>query len=183
MGKAVGKPNWQWVTIDSPGVPRGGAFGCVKWFDKQCKRHNLHLVWSWKHNCFMVATKIGPKYICQEIYRRDIHGSNSRVVVLTPRLFEQLMWLWRRAVGGNSARAFQVRAQQEEAYQARVQQDYQAALDAVRPDAIQRLELKLGRTPTVMVMPETITSTHGKDAASRRKRIRRRRVIETAGAG
>ena len=50
----IGEPFWQWVTLDSIGVPTGGVHGDVKRFHDGVKEMGLDLAWSRLYDIFFL---------------------------------------------------------------------------------------------------------------------------------
>lgn len=50
----IGEPSWQWVTLDSIGVPTGGVHGDVRRFHDGVKEMGLDLAWSRMYGIFFL---------------------------------------------------------------------------------------------------------------------------------
>jgi len=53
----IGDEHWQWVGLDSAGVPHGGRYGNVAWFHDEVKKIGLDLAWSRLYDAFFLFRK------------------------------------------------------------------------------------------------------------------------------
>ena len=53
----IGDTEWQWVSLDSAGVPHGGPYGNVEWFAEQVRKIGLDLAWSRMYRAFFLYRK------------------------------------------------------------------------------------------------------------------------------
>ena len=97
----IGPTYWQCFTCDTPGVPTGGIYGEVSWFEEHCEEYNLKLAWSWLHHCFMVFSRRGAKWHLQERYRRGFGKGHDGLIPLTQNHFWLLIFLWMRCCKTN----------------------------------------------------------------------------------
>ena len=61
----VGRKRWKLVSIDTAGVPQGGAYGKVRWFSENAKKHGLYIGWSRAVRWFVVFSKRGSGFVSQ----------------------------------------------------------------------------------------------------------------------
>ena len=53
----VGPKHWLLVSTDTAGVPHGGKFGNVRWFERAAKKHGMKIGWSKLRDCFGIYTE------------------------------------------------------------------------------------------------------------------------------
>ena len=67
----VGPTYWRCVTTDSAGVPTGGKYGAVRWFEKAANRRGMKIAWSRRYDCFLLYTEeFRGKPISQMLLRK-----------------------------------------------------------------------------------------------------------------
>ncbi len=83
----VGHKRWFAVSTDSAGVPHGGRFGDVEWFEEQANALGMNLAWSRLKKCFLLYEEQGPgNFVCHMRYFNE----TARVPVPLTR---ELWWL------------------------------------------------------------------------------------------
>ncbi len=55
------------VSLDTAGVPQGGRYGDVRRFSSRAARYGIHVGWSRAREAFIVYTRRGRKFICQQL--------------------------------------------------------------------------------------------------------------------
>lgn len=90
----AGAKRWMAVTTDSAGVPHGGRYGDVAWFEPRLKRVGLKLAWSRLWHCFLIYMERGPgKFICQ---MQCYNHRHKKPIPLTANLLWLLVYAWER---------------------------------------------------------------------------------------
>ncbi len=83
----VGHRRWFAVSTNSAGVPHGGRFGDVDWFERQANQAGMGLAWSRMKNCFLLYEERGPgNYVC---HMRFFNETQRVPIPLT----SELWWL------------------------------------------------------------------------------------------
>ena len=83
------------VSTDTAGVPKGGPYGNVAWFEEEAKNHGLGLAWSRIWNCFALYTQPGPcRIVGQDLCMRK---DNGKPIPLCRDYLNLILWLWDHA--------------------------------------------------------------------------------------
>jgi len=61
----IGPKHYGWVDTRTIGVPSGGPFGDVRWFEREAARDGMKLAWSCNLKCFVIYTQDGPNVVHQ----------------------------------------------------------------------------------------------------------------------
>ena len=90
----IGKEYWRCVSTDTAGVPTGGRYGDVKWFEQELNRHGLKLAWSQIHHCFGIYLERGPgRVVWQRLCLRD---DTQQPIPLNSHFLWLMLHLWER---------------------------------------------------------------------------------------
>ena len=83
----VGHKWWFTVSTDTAGVPHGGRFGNVDWFEQQANQLGMKLGWSCLKKCFLLYEEERPgKFVCHMRFYNEV----ARVPI---PLTSELWWL------------------------------------------------------------------------------------------
>lgn len=157
----VGAKHWGMVSTDSGGVPHGGRFGNVRWFERAAQRRGLYLGWSKLWECFGIFTRPHPhRYVAQMLCR---HQDTGEPIPLTRELLGVLVCLWEDMAHhtGESLIDAMRKLNAEQKYKETVEQQ---KLDKdMEADVIRATELRRGyRTPNLMFLPRNVRTRHGR---------------------
>jgi len=170
----IGDPVWGCVSVETAGVPHGRAWGQVDWFARKCSENGLILAWSRAQECFMVFTRHGQRWICQEIFKTSLAGVP---VPLTPKAFWLLMWMWDRCKYVKSARIRHYREQKQRDQKADAYREMEQEYDDMRGQVMDKVAVMRGwRTPHAFADLQAAHRQSKKVQQMRKRRKRRRRV-------
>ena len=122
----AGMPWWKMVTTDTAGVPAGGPFGDVAWFEREAGKHGLLIGWSRIHHRFGVFTRLGPaKYTFQMLLDKP-----EGAIPFSPQLLWLLLHVWENdARHSNKAMNAIIRDLQQASKQAAMKAQYEGLRD------------------------------------------------------
>ena len=94
----AGYPHWRCVTSDTAGVPTGGRYGRVRYFERRLNRVGLKLAWSRLHCGFGVYSQQGPgQYIWHmNLWRRHPATRRTIPMPLDDSLVFLLLHVWHK---------------------------------------------------------------------------------------
>lgn len=175
----IGDPTWGCVTVDTAGVPHGRAWGQVDWFARKCSENHLTLAWSRPQECFMVFSRHGARWICQEIFKTGLAGVP---VPLLPKAFWLLMWMWDRCKNVSSSRIRHYREQKQRDQKAEARRDMEQQYDDMKNQVMDKVALVRGwRTPhafaDLQAAHRQSKTVHAMRKQRRRKRKRRNLIL------
>jgi len=70
----IGPKHYGWVDTRTIGVPHGGKWGDVIWFEREAAREGMFIAWSTYLNCFVIYTKDGENVVSQMNCQTEILG-------------------------------------------------------------------------------------------------------------
>jgi len=159
MGR-VGPDNWNCVSIDSAGVPRGGRYGRPAWFAQKLKRYGLSLCWSRSWNSFALVRKKGGRWTFLRHLANG--GMANHPWRLGPNALALILYTWNRF--GEQTPAMIAHMEQEAQKRlARRAADEQEALlhdDYRRRDVMEYVDISAGRRK-VMSLPRIVVPKIG----------------------
>ena len=90
----VGPAYWRCVTTDSAGVPTGGKYGSVRWFEKAANRRGMKIAWSRRYECFLLYTeRYRGKPVDQMLLRKFGKRGWGEPVALTHELLMAMTYI------------------------------------------------------------------------------------------
>lgn len=165
----IGRPWWNIVDVDAPGVPRGMRWGDVEQFRDCCEQEGLVLGWSLPWRNFVILQRPAPAKFVFLMHCRQ-GGIESDVIPLTRDYWDAIMYLWSRMKNVPASHTIGVlgaieKQRKEESVRAML-----AEQEATREDVMESLWLERGyRTPKVAALPKKVVP--------KTKRARRRKVL------
>jgi len=90
----VGHPSWWWVTPDTVGVPRGGRYGEVDWFEEEAGKQGLYIAWSKLWKCFFVYSRRPDGWPIPQI--GCLKWDTMIPQPLNRQYLNELLWHWDR---------------------------------------------------------------------------------------
>lgn len=88
----IGPRHWGWVSSDSAGVPHGGQYGNIPWFERQMKDIGVITGWSRRRNCFGICVQRGPaRWFCLMLL-----ANKKGAIAASPDLVSVLRYAWTR---------------------------------------------------------------------------------------
>jgi len=101
----AGYPHWRCVTTESAGVPTGGKYGRVRWFEAELNRMGLKLAWSRMYCAFGIYSQRGPgRYVWQmNLWNFDWGKRRTTPKLLEESLLFLVLYAWRRHCQMSSA--------------------------------------------------------------------------------
>jgi len=153
----VGPLHWQCVTTDSTGVPLGGRYGNVKWFEAQAAKYGLKVAWSRRYAAFGIYTiNHGTKYVWQITLRKWGGNGWGAPVPMTSTLLSCLVKI--REMDARYTGSIMDAIALKEAHQKdEVRKEWEQADEDIRSEVLRRTALITGAaTPNIMVLPNRI---------------------------
>ncbi|HUX16987.1 MAG TPA: hypothetical protein VMW52_10980 [Phycisphaerae bacterium] len=150
----IGPPSWNWVSIDSLGVPGGGLWGHPRQFAEQAAAFGLYVAWSQIWGCFDIYSRLASGKIIHQF--RCLRQDNQKPIPLNEDFLTVLVYLQNHTpdVGTLTTRYAHFRAAEryEEA------KELAAQKAAMREELLPGVDLQLGtRTPrTTILVPARI---------------------------
>ena len=87
----IGPPNFGMVSTDTAGVPCGGNFGDVAWFEDRLNRMGLYLGWTRIWDRFVIYSMRGPQIVCQMVCQ---HWDTMTPIPLNGELLSLVRIMW-----------------------------------------------------------------------------------------
>ncbi|HUU96001.1 MAG TPA: hypothetical protein VM487_09685 [Phycisphaerae bacterium] len=139
------------VTTDTAGVPHGGQYGDVDWFEEEIAPHGLKLGWNPISEAFIVYVEDGPDRFHTLI--RLWKDSEGCAIPMTHDVLWMLLYCWDNHCRNSKQTVLAAlqqmkRDQRDRAIKARMDE-----LDAMRSDNIAFLRHRKGKGPTYL-LPE-----------------------------
>lgn len=134
----IGRENWCWVTIDSPGVPTGGIYGNPGKVAEKLTKTDYKLAWSMVWECFLLYYKAGENL---KVAWRFKDWTDGRPIPVTEDFLIILNYMKEQSAGLDVS-AFLKKLDAEECYEAMLQQE--ADFNAMEPEIMRSTMLELG---------------------------------------
>lgn len=170
----VGPAHWKCVTTDSAGVPHGGRYGNVEWFETQANKVGLKIAWSQTVSAFGIYTVLaGGRHVWQLLLRQfgdsgwgDPVPMNHQLLVCLTRLREEDCRHGHTIMQGMALR--------EKHRRDDLISEWDRADEDMREEVVRKVGLRIGMvTPTVAALPKRVQIYAPR--AERRRRMRARR--------
>lgn len=150
----IGPRQWCWVSTDTAGVPHGGKYGDVDWFERELNSHGLHLAWSRIWDTFGIYSHPNPtRWIPQMLCLRQDDG---KPIPLTYEFLALILKTWEEAERSDYTvdHVVQQRVRDEKSRLAKEQYEQ---ISEVMPDAVRAMQLRRGiLTPKRMIQVPTM---------------------------
>lgn len=148
----IGPRSWRWVSTKSAGVPHGGQYGDVAWFQQELGRRGLYLAWSRLWNRFCVYSRRGPSKVIPQLI--CMNWSTYRPIPLNRELLSMLVRMWEGHCRQSAESIAAYFRRQEAEDKAREEAEAEALSDAMESDVMRAVDLRMGNsTPVKMVLP------------------------------
>lgn len=137
------------VDTESAGVPHGGRFGHVDWFEQEAAKHGLRIGWSRLKRCFGIFTTHGRKHVFQFLCQRR----RGDPIPLNSDLLRLMLCARRdhRSTRGPTIAA-RVRQMAVDAEQIRAR-EHRKQIEAAMPDAVDWAIHRRGGGRILVAMP------------------------------
>jgi len=137
----IGPRQWHWVTTDTAGVPHGGKYGDVDWFEGELNANGLYLAWSRIWDTFGIYSHPNPaRWIPQMLC---IRKDNGEAIPLTYEFLLLILSCWEEAerCDYNVNAIVQQKVKDEKR---RMMKDQYDRISEVMPDAVRAMRMRRG---------------------------------------
>lgn len=176
----VGPQNWRAVTTDTAGVPHGGDYGNVRWFEREANKNRMKIAWSRRYRCFLLYTEpYRGRCICQMLFRKFVARGWGRPVAMTQELLRVMIHLRNEDAKMGAKTIMQKIALREKHQREAVVKEWDQADEDLRPEIIRRVDLRMDPSSrSVMALPQQVGLYR---RPARRRAERRRKKLEQKG--
>lgn len=154
----VGPAYWDCVTTDSCGVPSGGRFGNVKWFENKAKNRGLLICWSRRYHCFAIYTIHAGKHVWQLTLRRpSSKATYGDVMPFSHRLLVELCNIREQDCRRSGATLLAEIAQKKRDHKAELRREAEHTDEDCIDELMRRTRLRMGQvTRNEVALPKVV---------------------------
>jgi hypothetical protein len=124
------------------GVPHGGKWGDVRWFEREAAREGMFIAWSTHLKCFVIYTKDGANVVSQMNCQKEILGDP---IPLSRSLLGRLVGLRRDHYYRAKGSLQEMVRQSEIDVKRRHQEEVRREMDEMRHELHRETDIALGR--------------------------------------